>query len=563
MINIHLSFPNPLTHLIHVQMQLDTANLKSLDMILPAWRPGRYELAPFSENIQQYSAKDQNENSLHWQKNAPNVWAIDTPKANQVTICYQYYAHKMDAGNSVINDEMIYINFINCIMYEASLNDEVINLNIDIPDSYQHTCSLESTDQHHFIAPSYHHLVDAPLLASANLKKISYQLNQTQFEIVISGNCPLSEQTLISDFRKFTEVQIEAMGCFPTDHFTFIILSLDYKHYHGVEHQDSTVLVLGPNDPASHDDYREKLMGVASHELFHAWNVTRIRPAEMSPYQFRNETITETGFVTEGFTTYYGDLFLVQSGYFSQESYFKEINLLLKRHFENYGRKESSLIESSRNLWVDGYKNIFPSKKVSIYVKGALCALILDLTIRKQTNHQRSLIDVMKILMSRHTVEKDGYTKEHVYSILEEIGGSRMHELINQLYETTDNLAPILRKALDEIGCELTKKYHPDLLTSHFGILHKDQRIVAIAPSAAEQSLSVGDRIESIDNKIMMGQILSLNTTTSIKIKRGTKTSSITLKKSDARYYMSYEIEELSKSSKVQEINLQKWLGNN
>lgn len=564
MIDCHISFPNPLTHLLHIELRFQINNQPSLDLILPAWRPGRYELAPFAENIQRFTVKDEIGNSLTWKKTRPNIWTVDTDRVSEVIVSYQYYANKMDAGNSVLDDRQIYINFINCIFYTQLHQTEAIRLTIDIPTSYKTSCSLPLTAAGVYQANNHQQLVDAPLLASPDLKTLNYEAGGCQFTIAILGACPLTDEEIINDFKKFSESQTAAMGGAPTQQYDFIIQSLDYPHYHGVEHQNSTVLVLGPNDESQRDAYYEKLMGVASHELFHAWNVTRIRPTELSPYQFDSETMTDTGFVTEGFTTYYGDLFLKQSGVFTQDEYFKEINTLLKRHFENYGRFESTLIQSSQNLWVDGYKNIFPSKKVSIYVKGALCALILDLTIRKNTKHEAHLIEVIKRLYAHHTYEKGGYTQVDVYRILQEVGDESLQPLLVSLYKTTASLEPLLTEALGFVGCTLVPKPHPTALTSRFGIRCQGSVINEIAPgSNTEEKLSVGDEILRWNEKafdLEKAIVLASNTA---RVKRGARILDIGLEPSGKTYFDSYEIALQAQTSDEQLKNLSLWLSNN
>ena len=564
MIDCHISFPNPLTHLIHIQLKFEVSNRSSVDFILPAWRPGRYELAPFVENIQNFKPTDQSDKSLDWEKTRPNIWTVNCIESKEITINYQYYANKMDAGNSVLDDRQIYINFINCIFYTKVHSDQPINLSLEIPQDYSVSCSLESTSSAQLKADDFLQLVDSPILASPDLKILRYAVKDHNFSVAILGNCPFSDEKIIEDFKSFTKSQIDAMGGFPTKQYDFIVQSLDYTHYHGVEHQNSTVLVLGPNDEANKDVYYEKLMGVASHELFHTWNVTRIRPKEMSPYQFDKETMTKTGFVTEGFTTYYGDLFLKQSGVFSQQEYFKELNTLFDRHFENYGRHESTLIQSSQNLWVDGYKNLFPSKKVSIYVKGALCSLILDLTIRKNTNNKASLIDVVKKLYEKYTYEKGGYSQEQVYESLECTGGTSLKPLLHTLYETTESLDTYLKGALSFVGCNLISKPHTNEITSKLGVKWQNNKITEIVPgSHTEKLLSVGDETLELNGNKFQAEKLMVAGQNQFKIKRGPRILDILVPASQNTYYDSFKIEVNKNASQDQLKNLSLWLGNN
>ncbi|MFY0627957.1 MAG: M61 family metallopeptidase [Reichenbachiella sp.] len=477
------------------------SELKSIDLFLPKWRPGRYEASDFAVNLKNLKIFDSKGEEIPYIQIQSNGWRLSLGNSNEFTVQYTFYANKMDAGNSVVNDEQLYINFVNCILYAQELIDKPINLSLNIPNNYKVECALKRNKKGDLLAENYHELVDSPLLASAKLNILEYTISKTNFKIIFMGKHPLKNKDILDDFRKFTQKQCDVMGGFPCSEYLFFIQSLDYKHYHGVEHKRSTVLVLGPNTEAFKDDYYEKLMGVASHELFHSWNVTRIRPAEMSPYNYKDEINFDTGFVAEGFTTYYGDHFLITSDTYTTEQYLKELNTLCNRHFSNFGRFRISLIETSKRLWLDGYKNIFPSNKVSIYVKGALSSLILDLNIRKATNHQSSLIDVVKTMYNQYTFEHGGYSSKQVFQLLKELGGTHVDSLAQSLIEGSSDIEPLLIQALDFVGFKLVLEPHKDKLAAHTGIIAKENIIVDLHPDCPYRNLSIGDEIIGLNKK--------------------------------------------------------------
>lgn len=565
MINCHISTPNPLSHLLNIEFTFNTKSTDFIDFFIPSWRPGRYEIAPFIQNIHDFQAFNEKGDLLNWNKAAPNQWRIELKSATQVRLDYKYFANKMDAGNSVLDDSQCYINFINCIFYSHQHTDDQISISIDTHSSYQRLTSLNSIAEGQYIARDYQELVDCPFIASKDMKQLHYKVGACKFIIAINGECPVDEGELIRSFQKFTIAQIRAMGDFPSDQFIFIIQSLPYRHYHGVEHQNSTVLILGPNDASNEEIYLEQLLGVASHELFHAWNVTRIRPREMSPYCFDKETITKTGFVTEGFTTYFGDYFLKTGGVFSQNEYFNEINLLLKRHFENYGRLKNSLVQSSEDLWVNGYQNLYPSKKASIYVKGALCTLIIDLTIRKISQNQQSLVEVMKQMHSLYTWDQGGYSMEDVYELLHRYDqNDDMSLLLPILYESTDDLTPFLTQSLDYVGLELLSTQHINPITSSLGLKINKRKIIEIAPHSPAYSLL------SIDDEILSINALSDDLEASIKqgintliLQRRNRQVEVSIENNKQHYYGCYTVG-VQKNAHVEQLqNLSLWLENN
>ena len=198
------------------------------------------------------------------------------------------------------------------------------------------------------------------------------------------------------------------------------------------------------------------LLGVSSHELFHAWNIIRIRPIELLPYDFTKENYFRTCFVAEGCTTYYGDLFLKRAGVFDHETYIKELQVYMKRHFENSGAARQSLTDSSFDLWLDGYEKGIPDRKVSVYHKGALAALILDLYIRRKTDHKQSLDDVMRLLWIRFGKPFIGYSLQDYIDIVEEVAGESIEWYWQECIFGNEQLDTRLNEAMTFVGLQMT-----------------------------------------------------------------------------------------------------------
>ncbi|MFY0653641.1 MAG: M61 family metallopeptidase [Cyclobacteriaceae bacterium] len=552
--------------MIHIEMIVENVAAPELTFILPDWRPGRYELASYVANIKSIHFNDSNEVELNAHKIKTNQWVIETNKEKSVKVNYTYYAYKMDAGSSVVDDEQIYINFINCLLYAPGRQKEQTEVIVDIPDGFKSTCALIQNDNSVYVASDYFELVDSPFLASDSLKQLTYYSYEKEFNVYIQGDCPLDEGEVIAEFKKFTDYQIKQMRGFPTERYDFLIQSLPYMHYHGVEHKNSTVLVLGPSDRSNKEKYREDLLGVASHELFHTWNVTRIRPVEMSPYNFSMENYYETGFVTEGFTTYYGDLLLARSGVFSDEDYLKELNTLFKRHFENYGRHNLSLVDSSFDLWIDGYKKLLPGRKVSIYVKGAITSLMLDLSIRKKTLNESSLDDVVMDLWEGFGKISKGYSKEDVYHIVRKYLKDEADHFIQEYYEGITPVEDELTKLLDYIGCKLVVESHPETLASLYGVRIEakgERNLITeiVLDSAAEEYLSVGDEIMNLDE--IKGAASENVSDSEFKLIRNTKQTRITLTPTEERFFGLYRIEKNDMASEQAQSNYTVWISGN
>jgi predicted metalloprotease with PDZ domain len=246
---------------------------------------------------------------------------------------------------------------------------------------------------------------------------------------------------------------MQMMGGFPCKEYHFLFHWLPYQHYHGVEHQNSTVITLGPASQTA--ALYSEVLGISSHELFHTWNVIRIRPMELLPYDFTRENYFTTGFVAEGITTYYGDLFLARAACLPLEAYFAELSQTLNRHFMLANQASLSLLESSYDLWLDGYTAGAPGRKVSIYHKGALTALILDLELRQLTDDARSLDDVMRYMWEHFGQKEKGYTLADYQNAVATVAGRDYKEYFEECIEGTGSLENRLRKALHYVGCNV------------------------------------------------------------------------------------------------------------
>jgi len=216
------------------------------------------------------------------------------------------------------------------------------------------------------------------------------------------------------------------------------------------------MMVMGPEDRACYDD----LIGLASHEFFHVWNIATIRPKPLLPYRHTEITYFETAWIVEGVTTYLGDWFLKASGVIQEEEY---LNLLLgnlKLHFDRDRYSVQSLTQSSMDLWLDGYGSSTPGKRVSIYFKGAIVALGLDLLIQQKFGGAKSIREVMQLMNARFGNLKKGYEQSDFFRIAEEVYEAPLTKFWNVWVlgseDLLDPLATILRNSGLNLSEDLT-----------------------------------------------------------------------------------------------------------
>ena len=509
------SAPNPGSHFIEIELAVAELDKDEVVLQLPAWRPGRYELGNFSRNIQRLRVFDAAGNTLAAKKNTKDSWKVKTGGSKEILVKYNYYASQADAGGCWLDEEQLYVNPVHCCLYVPEKIHENCFIELILPGNYRVATSMIMLSDRRLKAADYHELVDSPLIASAILQHNSYSVNETNFHIWFNGRCRPDWEKILTDFRHFTLEQVEMMGSFPVGEYHFLVQMLPVPFYHGVEHLASTVLALGPGYRLMGKLYHD-FVGVASHELFHAWNVKTIRPAEMMPYDYTRENYSRLGFVYEGVTTYYGDLFLVRSRVFSVEQFFEEISERIQKHFDNYGRFNLSVADSSFDTWVDGYVPGIPNRKTSIYDEGCLVALMTDLLIRHKTSNAKSLDDVMKALYHDFGRKKIGYTEHDYITVVENIIGESMTDFFMDYVYGVDPYEKLLTELLHHAGCDLRKIPADAYHESHFGFRTITEggitKVKSVAPdSVADRAgLAKDDEVIAVNGVKVEGNLAEL-----------------------------------------------------
>ncbi|EAZ81195.1 putative protease [Algoriphagus machipongonensis] len=501
-----LRCPNPNSQFLQIQLEF-TAHSDGTQLLqLPSWRAGRYQLANYAQFIRKFIFTDSGKKSVKFQKTSKDCWSFEGKKNENYLIEYDFFCARMDAGGAWIDEKQVYINFINCCFEVKDATETSIFLTIDIPSFDQIICTLPKQQHNTWIAQDYQMLVDSTLLATNKITHWVYQTNESLFNIWIQGSIHFDKESFIENFKKFTSTQIRDFGEFPEQEYHFIFQLLPYKHYHGVEHQKGTVITYGPAESLSNPDKMEDLLGVSAHELYHAWNVCRIRPAELLPYDFSKETYTKAGWVLEGVTTYMGDLYLLKSGVYSLEIFLKQIETTLKREIVNSGWENHTILDSSFDLWLDGYQPGIPDRKVNIYTHGCLISYCLDLMLLEQGS---SLPHVMRLAWEKFGKPRIGYTASSFWNLI--ISQANQPEdfqiFYKQFIEGNENLLEFFFEKMKGLGIKVHKNQNADNLAAKIGVLSQEGRITKIHQnSPAFSDLMIGDRIKSeeIGNKLLV-----------------------------------------------------------
>lgn len=520
---------------IQISLHIHCEQNERVKLQLATWRPGRYEIANFAKNIRSFEIKI-NGGKIPHKKISKDCWVFESTAENEYEICYEFYCAKMDAGSCWSDDEMLYLNFSNFIFEIQGREKEDIEIEIDYPNNYKVATALPLISGNNWKADGYQHAMDSPWVAGKHVSHQSYTVGGSKFHLWWIGDIHFSSLDVLKVFQEFTKKMIEDFQDFPASDYHFINILLPYKHYHGVEHRFSTVITIGPAIDLAKKELLDELIGVSSHELYHFWNVCRIRPKEILEYDLSKEVLLDSGYILEGITTYMGDYYLLKSGYFSLSDYLKILEKQIQKESDNLGWRNETIVDSSCNLWLDGYTAGIPEDKVNIYNRGALISFCLDTSLKKDGS---GLHVIMKKLWEDFGKSGKGYQLKDFINIVQH-HSEESYRLINQLlYEKVD-LIPILKKYLAETGIQLEEHFDKNALLHVFGIrIDENKQIKQVHPdSAAYYSFMAGDELLMKNGeKISKGECLELSPGDVFKVKRYGRKIDVFIEKEHRQFF--------------------------
>ncbi|MDP5169703.1 MAG: M61 family peptidase [Bacteroidia bacterium] len=507
MTQYQLSFGKATQQIIDVSLTFE-ASSGPVELCLPHWRPGRYTEQPFAKNIADLRVSGAGGESLPWEKTTSHTWRIHNHSNQTITVNYSAFATQKDAGGTYLDDSLIYLNGITFLLYRKDRVEDPCTLSLDIPKDYLLGGGLSEKAMPYTCA-SYHELVDTPVLASPTLEHHLVPFVDVDIHLWIQGNHTLDIDKLTQDIRAYSQAQLALFGDCPVKEYHYLYLFWPHPYRHGVEHHNSTVIVMGPGLSMNSPEAYKSLLEISSHEFFHTWNVKALRPADMYPYDYGQHNYSRLHYVTEGVTTYYGDLMLWKSGVWDWDQWVLSINGELNRHFGMGGKDHISLEEASFDSWVNGYDTTgFPHRRISFYTKGYLVAMIADFMVRSSAGGAQNLDDVMYAMYQEIAKSGRGYTAVDYQTQLERASGISMDDFATAFLAGVDPLEPVLTQIAQAAGMKLLRVPPQNEAMARLGLdvsplPDGTVKVVSIWPGSPLESLPIypGDQILSINGQ--------------------------------------------------------------
>ena len=399
---------NPATHLLHVSVQVSSSGAPSIDVAMPAWSPGSYNIHNAWRNVQEFSATDETGARLGLEKIDKQTWRIYTGSGKTIIARYKLYHRNY-------NDELCYIAGPSVFMYVVGKRpyplEGPVSVKLDAPSDWLVQTGMQSGEESGtFVADSYDTFVDASIALGKSWEQTQFDCKGVLHYIVFIGKGNYDKQKITNDTKAAVKYFSEMMGGLPYKKYVFFLRARPGAGSGGLEHLNSTDITFSAyNTPEPRASYK-RFMFVVAHEFFHLWNVKRIRPAILGPFDYTREQNTRNLYVSEGMTSYWAAIGLKRSGVWSLEDYYDDLTRQISTLQSAPGRKIMSVELSSWDTWNRG--DNATNNRIDYYNKGQLIGNLLDLEIRHRTGNQRSLTDVFIYLMTNHGLPRLGFEEK-------------------------------------------------------------------------------------------------------------------------------------------------------
>lgn len=512
---------NAKSQIITISMILRGVPAGELELCLPVWRPGRYQILDMAGTISAVSARAGDGKPRDIRKVEKSTWKVEAqPGDDEIIVDYRVYANSLGDRTRHADETHAFLSPAAVFMYAPSLRLEPLVVRLNMPKGWKIASGLETDpdDPSALLAPDYDILVDSPIEAGFH-DLLEFDVDGTPHQIAVwwggvaPGAAPsrrgkfFDREKLAGDFSKIIRSQRDIFGLFPYKRYVFLVHCYQGGGG-GTEHVNSTIVGCSPAAFEEEGRYRSFLT-LISHEFFHTWNVKQLRPAGIKPYDYQRENYTELLWVAEGATTYYENVALVRAGLITADHFLGDIAGLIDADRKRIGSSVQSAEESSFDAWIKFNRPSADAANttVSFYDKGAQLSLVLDLLIRNASSGTRSLDDVMRDLYEKFPLSGPAYTSRDFRELAIRAAGTDLSWFFDRHVarpEPVDYQAALRAAGLELYLSDTTLKR---TIGAGFDDADGGSRISSIETdsAAARAGLLVGDVIVALNDRRVRG----------------------------------------------------------
>jgi predicted metalloprotease with PDZ domain len=429
-ISYNVTFPQVQAHYVDIEMNIEHLNQLTLVLKMPVWTPGSYLVREFTKSVEGFTVSA-NGNEIPFIKTRKNWWSINTKGLNHVTIKYKVYCFEISVRTAFVDISHAFLSTSGIFMYPEGMLNQPSTIRI-VPfggwDKVSTSLDMVNNDPFTVRAPSYDILFDSPIEVG-NQDIFGFEAAGVNYQVAMYGGGNYDKEKLKADMAKIVEQETTVYGENPNKHYVFIV----HNYLHGgggLEHLSSTVLGASRDAYGTPRGY-QNFLSLVAHEHFHLWNVKRLRPIALGPFDYDNENYTTDLWIAEGFTAYYEDIILRHANLIDVDNYLGVMANDINQVENTPGKKIQSIADASYDAWIKAYRPTENSvnSTISYYSKGSVAAMMLDLEIINDSHTKYSLDDVMKYMYHEYyKTLKRGYTDAEFKKGLEKFAGKNLDD---------------------------------------------------------------------------------------------------------------------------------------
>ncbi len=441
-------FPAPATHYAEVEAVIPADGRPAVELLMAAWTPGSYLIREYARHVEAVRAATPDGQPLRVAKSNKNRWRIETAGADRIVVTYRVYCREMSVRTNWVEADFAMLNGAPTFLTLADAAPRPHDIRIEPAPAWAETVTAlpPAPDglPHSYRAADFDTLVDSPILAG-NPTTYPFTVKDTPHALVNIGEGGVWDgPTAAADVERIVREQHGTWGFFPYARYLFLNMLVEAGG--GLEHRDSTLLMTSRWTTRDRRRYL-RWLDTVSHELFHAWNVKRLRPAALGPFDYEREAFTPSLWMVEGLTSYYGPLAVHRAGISTREEFLEALSGQITALQTTPGRLVQAVAEASYDAWIRYYRPNENSRNttVSYYTKGAVIGFLLDARVREATGGRQSLDDVLKTAYPRFAGER-GFRPGEFEVVASEVAGVDLGDWFDRAVRSTDELdyAPAL-----------------------------------------------------------------------------------------------------------------------
>jgi predicted metalloprotease with PDZ domain len=430
-----LRVEEPGKHLYHVIFHLDGIEGPVVDLKMPAWMPGYYQLLNYAGALSGFTVRDGRGDSVAWERTDRRTWRVAMPgKGGSMVVEYTIFANTAFAAQSLLDSTHGFVAPTGMFLYPDGYLRQPVTLEVDLRNGWEKIATGLDTvagGKHVYRAPDFDVLYDSPILMGELEELPSFTVKGVPHYFVGYRMGEFDRVRFMNEMKKVIEAAVEMIGDIPYRHYTFLGMGSGRG---GIEHLNSTAVPFSGNQ-LSTDAGRKRVFNFLAHEYFHHYNVKRIRPIALGPFDYQGPNHTNLLWVSEGLSVYYEYRLVRLAGLMADSDLLQNLQKNIAAYETKPGRLRQSLAAASWETWDYGPMGGSADSSISVYDKGPAVGLLLDLAIRHSTGNQRSLDDVMRRLYREfYQGKKRGFTDAEFRQVCESVAGVALPEIFEYVY---------------------------------------------------------------------------------------------------------------------------------